>query len=193
MKKSLLFLIGVSCYFMLTAFKSKTADVNNHYNYHTPLNQLIPSNANKSDISLLVQKSSYSVFVNYKGQLIKSYPCVFGKDPVNDKQMKGDNRTPEGNFKITSFREHFIWGYFIGIDYPNEESWAKFNQNLTHNIIPQDANIGGSVGFHGVVDGLESFIDTKNNWTEGCISLKNQDITEIANYMQPGISVKIVY
>ncbi len=167
---------------------------NNHYlNYSTPLGQLLPNGYNPGNLSILVQKSSYTLFLKYNGNVIKSYPCVFGPEPIDDKLRQGDNCTPEGNFTITDIREHFIWGYFFEFDYPNMTSWDKHNTAKEYGVIPTDASIGGSVGIHGVVDGLENLIDSKNNWTEGCVSIKNQDILELAQYIPVGTAVKIIY
>ncbi len=181
--------------FCCTSF---TSDYNNkssddYLNYGVPISQLIPGTINKSGFSVLVQKSSYTLFLKYHGRLIKSYPCVFGPDPIEDKRMQGDNRTPEGHFYINEIVQHDLWGYFIGIDYPNESSWNKHNTAKAYAVIPSEASIGGDIGIHGVVDGLESFIDRKNNWTEGCVSVKNQDIYELARYLVTGSPVRIVY
>lgn len=164
-----------------------------HLNYGVPVSQLVSHPIQKQNFSVLVQKSSYTVFLKYNGRVIKSYPCVFGSNPISDKLKQGDMCTPEGNFKISDVREHFIWGYFIAFDYPNQESWEKHNYAKSTGQLSSSADIGGSLGFHGVIEGLESYIDTKNNWTEGCVSVKNTDVNELAEYLQVGTPVKIVY
>jgi len=166
---------------------------NNYLNYNIPLSQLINQPIETERFSILVQKSSYSLFVKYDGRVVKSYPCVFGANPVNDKLKQGDNCTPEGDFYISSIREHFIWGYFMAFDYPNGESWAKHKRAKENGRIESTANIGGDVGIHGVIEGLESYIDTKNNWTEGCVSMKNPDVSELASHLAAGTPIKIVY
>lgn len=165
----------------------------NYFNYGIPLEQLIHEPIAKHDFSVLVQKSSYTLFLKYRGKLIKSYPCVFGPDPINDKRMQGDNRTPEGNFYLTDIREHFIWGYFLEINYPTMNSWVKHDNAKYSSEIPDTADIGGDLGLHGVVDGLEYYIDGKNNWTEGCVAMKNPDIIELAEHLGLGTPIKIVY
>lgn len=175
------------------AIEEETSSASNYLNYNVPLSQLVDQPVQAEKFSLLVQKSSYSLFVKYNGRVIKSYPCVFGENPVNDKLKQGDNCTPEGNFSISDIREHFIWGYFLAFDYPNGNSWEKHNRAKQDGRIEQEANIGGDVGIHGVVDGLESLIDSKNNWTEGCVSMKNTDVSEIAQNLAAGTPIKIVY
>lgn len=191
MKKALLLFVSFVCLCSFTA--NKTSEAENYYNYGIPLSQLIPQPYSPNGFSILVQKSSYTLFLKYNGRLIKSYPCVFGPDPIGDKRRQGDNRTPEGNFTIIDIREHFIWGYFLEIDYPNHHSWDKHNKAKFYREIPDTSDIGGDIGLHGVVDGWESYIDTKNNWTEGCVSLKNIDVIELANHIAIGTPIKIVY
>lgn len=172
---------------------TKPPDTQTYYNYSIPLYQLLPQPINPSGFSILVQKSSYTLFLKYNGQLIKSYPCVFGENPIEDKRMRGDMKTPEGSFFITEIREHYLWDSFIEIDYPNNESWMKHFDAKYNYEIPDSAAIGGDIGIHGIVDGWEQYIDNRENWTEGCVALKNKDVRELATFLTSGTLVKIVY
>ncbi len=197
MKRLIFLVLTVSLVLITSSFtdysSSRFEERESYLNYGIPLDQLIPKPIYNNHFSILIQKSSYTLFLKYEGRVVKSYPCVFGPDPIQDKLRQGDNRTPEGNFTISEIREHFIWGYFLEFDYPTFESWDKHFIAKSYGVIPQDADIGGSVGIHGVVDGLEHLIDTKNNWTEGCVSIKNTDVNELARYLAVGTPVKIVY
>jgi len=180
--------------FLFTSFTNKEkVSVVDYYNYHIPLSNLVHQPVNKSGFQVLIQKSSYTLFLKYNGRLVKSYPVVFGADPIGDKRMKGDKRTPEGRFRINGVRNHDLWAYFISLDYPNHESWTKHEKAKYYYEIPQTANIGGAIGIHGVADGLESWIDSKSNWTDGCIAMKNRDIKELARNIGSGTEVLIFY
>lgn len=122
---------------------------------------------------------------------LKSYPVVFGFNPVDDKLRQGDGCTPEGVFKIRAKYPNKDWSKFIWIDYPNKDSWKKFQQAKDAGIIPKDASIGGDVGIHGVPKGADYAIDEKQNWTLGCISLKNKDIDEIYNFVTNDMLIEI--
>ena len=128
---------------------------------------------------MLIDKSDYTLSVLHQDKKLITYPCVFGFDPVNDKAREGDGCTPEGTFKIRSMYAHKSWSYFIWIDYPNASSWEKFKQRKASGKIPKNATIGGEVGIHGVPEGRDDLIKSKTNWTLGCISLKNKDITDL--------------
>jgi len=191
----MLFLLGTA--FTNSTFEEKTTVEYNsnadYLNYGVPVDQLVYGPIDKSLFSILVQKSSYSTFLKYNGRVIKSYPCVFGESPIEDKRMQGDMRTPEGQFRITDIRRHEIWGFFMELDYPNHHSWNKHKEAKVYHSIPENADIGGDIGIHGLVEGLEYYIDSKNNWTEGCVSLKNIDVYEMARYLKVGTPVTIVY
>ena len=64
-------------------------------------------------------------------------------------------------------------------NYPNDESRKKFSKAKENGIIPPGAKIGGEIGIHGVPEGTDDAINNRQNWTLGCISLKNKDINEI--------------
>jgi len=191
--KTILFVFAFIFLGLKPAEKNDPIPVGNHLNYGIPVSQLVPSPYYKNRFSVLVQKSSYSLFLKYEGRIIKSYPCVFGLDPVGDKLQKGDKRTPEGQFRINGIRKNDLWAYFLSVDYPTADSRQKHEKAKYYGQIPKDAHIGGAIGFHGVADGLESWIDTRANWTDGCIALKNQDINELVRYLGSGTEVLIVY
>lgn len=77
------------------------------------------------------------------------------------------------------------------IDYPNADSWKKHNAAKQQGKIPKDAKIGGEVGIHGVPDGYDFAIDVKQNWTLGCISLKNKDVIELYEFIFDSTIIEI--
>ena len=77
------------------------------------------------------------------------------------------------------------------IDYPNKESWEKFNQRKSQGLIQKNAKIGGGIGIHGTWPNDNIVVDDFTNWTEGCISLKNYDIDELFSYLPVGTKVII--
>jgi murein L,D-transpeptidase YafK len=133
----------------------------------------------KSEISVLVDKSDYTVTVIHEDTNLIIYPCVFGFDAISDKAQEGDGCTPEGVFGIRSKYSHRSWKYFIWIDYPNRESWTKFKTGKTNGEIPSSATIGGEIGVHGVPEGMDFLIAERSNWTLGCVSLTNRDIEDL--------------
>jgi murein L,D-transpeptidase YafK len=162
-------------------------------NYGIKLSRLVDSlKINKADLSILITKSKYTLSIMKDNIIIKTYPVVLGFNPKDDKLKEGDGCTPEGKFKIKEMNPHKKWSRFIWFDYPNEESWTKHKLAEKKGQIPKDSDIGGEVGIHGVPKGTDDMIDEKENWTLGCISLKNKDIIEVYDFSFIGMGVEII-
>jgi murein L,D-transpeptidase YafK len=161
-----------------------------HLNYQNQISELI-EDINKDSISILIEKSKYKLTILYNDKRIKSYPVVFGSNPVDDKLRQGDSCTPEGIFKVRAFYPHKSWSKFIWIDYPTDNSWKNHNIAKSNGTISQNSSIGGEIGIHGVPAGYDNMIDEKYNWTLGCISLKNVDVNEIYTLIKIGTKIEI--
>jgi murein L,D-transpeptidase YafK len=144
-----------------------------------------------ADITILIDKSDRTLSVLADSIELVEYSCVLGFNPVDDKKQEGDGCTPEGTFKIRSMYPHKSWGYFVWIDYPNKESWTRFNRRKRDGEIPNNATIGGEIGIHGVPSGSDSLIDNKVDWTLGCISLKEADIEDLYKSISKNTVIKI--
>ncbi|MGB0562500.1 MAG: L,D-transpeptidase family protein [Spirulinaceae cyanobacterium] len=156
-----------------------------------PLTEQLGTEIDAEKISLLVEKSAHRLTVFYDLQPIKSYPVVFGSAPEGDKFYEGDRKTPEGIYRVRDLYPHPAWSKFIWLDYPNPQSWRGHLQaKLTGQISPL-ASIGGEIGIHGVPEGQEGLIEKRNNWTWGCVSLKNADVDEIYTVIDQGTVVEI--
>jgi murein L,D-transpeptidase YafK len=142
-------------------------------------------------ISIVIDKSDYELSIYDDKGWYATYPVVFGNNSLSDKKMEGDRNTPEGSFRIVHKRVHEKWCRFMSIDYPTQESREKFNLRKKRGEIPAHARIGGSIGIHGTWPHEDFVIDRYKNWTEGCISMKNEDVKEIYAFTRPGARVTI--
>ncbi len=161
-------------------------------NYSIPLDELLDSiKVINPDLNIHIDKSRYTLSLYADTLLIKQYPVVFGWNPVDDKLFQGDGCTPEGNFKVLAKYDHEAWSKFIWIDYPNKESLTKFREAKAISLISPESTPGGEIGIHGVPINHDYVIEQGDNWTAGCIALKNRDIAEIYNYVDVGTEVII--
>lgn len=142
-------------------------------------------------VYIVVDKSDYELNVYDEEGWYATYPVVFGSKDLSDKMMEGDRRTPEGNFKVISSRPHTKWHHMLMLDYPNQESWAKFKQRKANGVIPASAKIGGGIAIHGTWPNDNIVVDDFTNWTNGCVSLKNEDIDDINSFLKLGTRVRI--
>jgi murein L,D-transpeptidase YafK len=152
------------------------------------LEKLLPKG---TKIAVVIDKSDYQLHIYTADTLVKTYPVVFGGNPIDDKLRQGDRCTPEGTFKIVSKYPHKSWSKFIWINYPTADSWRKHKQAKAEGRIPKDASIGGEIGIHGVPKGSDFMIKTHVNWTLGCISLTNKDIDEIYPFFDKQTTITI--
>ena len=142
-------------------------------------------------IRIVISKSDYQLLVYDAKGWYATYPVVFGNSSLDDKKMEGDKNTPEGDFKIVNKRVHDKWDRYMGLDYPTRESLEKFNARKRRGEIPSWAKPGAGVGIHGTWPHEDFVVDRYNNWTDGCISLKRQDIEELYTYVPVGTPVSI--
>lgn len=148
--------------------------------------------AGKDDYYIIIEKHRYELTVYDAGdRWLITYPVVFGSPDLGDKMVQGDRKTPEGVFHISSKKPHPKWNRFLNLDYPNEESYEKFNRRKSLGIIPANADIGGGIGIHGTWPHEEFAIDQYQNWTQGCISTKNVYIQQLFNTIPVGTKVVI--
>jgi lipoprotein-anchoring transpeptidase ErfK/SrfK len=142
-------------------------------------------------IRIVVDKSSYELYVYDQKGWFATYPVVFGNNSLDDKRMEGDRLTPEGSFKIANKRVHDKWDRYMGLDYPTKESLEKFRQRRQRGQVPAGASPGGGIGIHGTWPNEDYVIDRYKNWTNGCISLKNEDVEDLYSYVPVGTPITI--
>jgi murein L,D-transpeptidase YafK len=140
---------------------------------------------------IVIDKSEYELSIYDDDGWYATYPVVFGNKDLSDKMMEGDRKTPEGTFKILSKRPHEKWGQFMLIDYPTPADVEKFNQRKAKGLVPKWAKIGGGIGIHGTWPRDEMVIDYFQNWTNGCVSLKRNEMTELYSLIPVGTQVTI--
>lgn len=140
---------------------------------------------------IIIDKSDYELNIYDDEGWYATYPVVFGSKNLGDKMMEGDRKTPEGSFRIISKRPHEKWGRFMLIDYPTKADIAKFQQRKAKGYLPANAKIGGGIGIHGTWPRDEMVVDYFQNWTNGCISLKREEMNEIYSMIPVGTSISI--
>lgn len=145
----------------------------------------------KAPISIVVDKSSYELYVYDAEGWYATYPVVFGNSSLDDKKVEGDRNTPEGTFRIVNKRIHDKWDRYMGLNYPTKETLEKFSEWKKQGVIPSNASPGGGIGIHGTWPHESFVIDRYKNWTNGCISLKNEDIEDLYSYVPIGTPITI--
>jgi murein L,D-transpeptidase YafK len=143
------------------------------------------------EVYVVVDKSDYELQVFDEEGWYATYPVVFGSKDLSDKLVEGDRRTPEGTFKIIFKKPHQKWHKMLMLDFPTQESWSKFKERKSKGVIPQGAKIGGGIAIHGTWPHDDLVVDDFTNWTNGCVSLKNEDLDELDQLLPIGAKVII--
>ena len=150
-----------------------------------------PDTLNKDSLTIIVDKSMYTVQLMYKRRTIRRYKAVFGPKPMMNKCMEGDRCTPEGWFTIKHKNPNSKYDKFMLIDYPTSEHKERFAKLKEEGKIPASALIGGDIGIHGIWQGGDDMIEMGVGWTDGCVALKNRDIEELFSFVGVGTKVLI--
>lgn len=143
------------------------------------------------EIYVLVIKSNYELQIYDQNGWYATYPAVFGSKSLEDKMVQGDRKTPEGTFHIVSKRPHEKWSKIMDLDYPTAADIAKFKERKARGLISKDAKIGDGIAIHGTWPHDDHAVDAYQMWTNGCISLKNEDMDEVYRVVPVGAKVII--
>lgn len=127
---------------------------------------------------ILVDKSERRMQLLRKGRVIRSYPILLGDAPAGHKTTQGDERTPEGEYRISGRNPNSRFHLSLRISYPNA---ADRTQARRRGVDP-----GGDIFIHGGNTPLFPF-----DWTDGCIAVSDRQIEEIWSLVPTGIPIRI--
>ncbi|MEQ9103320.1 MAG: L,D-transpeptidase family protein [Rhodothermales bacterium] len=137
--------------------------------------------------AIIVDKLNRTLHLYTAGRRIQSWPVELGPEWVGDKQMEGDNATPEGRYRIIRKRGRGETRYYraLEIDFPNAEDRRAFTTAKREGLIPANARIGGLIEIHG--EGGKGA-----DWTNGCVAMTNTTMNELFRQVAVGTPVTIV-
>ncbi|MBQ9089716.1 MAG: L,D-transpeptidase family protein [Alphaproteobacteria bacterium] len=137
--------------------------------------------------NILVQKSNRLMFLRQGNTIIRSYKISLGDNPIGPKEKEGDEKTPEGTYKITYHNPHSSYHLSLRISYPTPEQKKQARQN--------GYSAGGDIMIHGypnwAIDSIFDMIHQTDDWTDGCIAVTNKEIEEIYHLVKDGTPITI--
>ena len=162
----------------------------------------------KNNIKIAINKTKRQLILYSGATPLKTYHVEIGDAGLDNKNVAGDHKTPEGSFYITeklvlSPQDKYLGTRWMRLSYPNIEAAgrglnSRLIDNYTYNSIvnsintggnpPRATALGGGIGIHGGND-----TNGPNDWTWGCIGLSNADVNEIFNYVSVGTTVVIMH
>ncbi len=155
---------------------------------------------------LLVDTNALKIEVKKGEQTIDTIDGIaIGQGGAGQKNHRGDNITPYGDYKIGWIGQKSAFHRFFGLNYPsiqdadNALRHGLINQFTHTDIItahrynqipPQNTPLGGRIGIHGL-GRADVEIHKTMNWTHGCIALTNNQIDHLSHWVSTGTPVKI--
>ena len=134
---------------------------------------------------IVIEKSARKLSVLANGKTLKSYRVALGRSPVGAKQQEGDNKTPEGVYKIDGRNPQSNFHLALHVSYPSDEDKTRAAE--------RGVPAGFDIMIHGIQNGrgwIGAF-HRLNDWTAGCIALTDEEIEELWRVTPDGTTVEI--
>ena len=165
----------------------------------------LPAPACRRVTHVEVRKSEHRLVAFCDGGAQVEFSVALGRER-GAKLRAGDERTPEGLYRVSGPPRPSRFHLFIPIDYPStadaqrardrgELSLGQYQEILraigAGSSPPHDTPLGGGLGFHGEGErwkGDSPYID----WTNGCIALADADIDFLVERIELGTSVEVL-
>lgn len=129
---------------------------------------------------ILVYKDSRKMYLMHETQVLRNYRIALGGNPVGDKKVEGDSKTPEGTYSIDRRNPNSAYHLSLGISYPDANDIAEAK------ALGQKP--GGDIFIHGRAGRK---VDRRGDWTAGCISVTDREMEEVYSMIRTGTSVTI--
>lgn len=144
-----------------------------------------PSQAAPLVDQLLIHKAERRLEVISDGQVIKQYRISLGRQPVGHKQQQGDQRTPEGIYRIDWRHQSPQFNLSLHLDYPSLKDRAA--------AYKRGVDPGDMIMIHGTPTNAAypEWFFKGLDWTDGCIALSNTDMRALWELVPDGTLVEI--
>ena len=125
-----------------------------------------------------VDKSERRMELLRDGRVLRSYRVLLGDAPVGHKRRQGDERTPEGEYRISGRNPASRFHLSLRVSYPNA---TDTKQARARGVDP-----GGDIFIHGGNIALYP-----RDWTDGCIAVTDREMDEIWSLVPTGLPIRI--
>jgi murein L,D-transpeptidase YafK len=130
---------------------------------------------------IVVMKSERKMYLLNGTTALKTYDIALGGNPIGDKQVEGDMKTPEGVYRIDRRNPNSSYHLSLGISYPNDQDRAEAKA--------LGKSPGGDIFIHGRAGKNRG---RGEDWTAGCISVKDREMEEVYSMVKVGTPIVIV-
>lgn len=134
---------------------------------------------------VVVDKSARTLALMRGGAVLKTYRVSLGGSPLGHKQQEGDERTPEGLYRLDARNPRSSAHLSLHISYPDSADAARAQ---ARGVSP-----GGLIMVHGITNGLGWLgrLHRLADWTDGCVAVTNREMDEIWRAVPVGTPIEI--
>lgn len=134
---------------------------------------------------IVVEKSARRLTLFQNGRVLKNYPVALGHAPIGAKQYEGDQRTPEGIYKIDFHKPDSDYHLALHISYPEQRDVDR--------AAVEGLSAGSDIMIHGLPNGRGWIgrFHRRKDWTAGCIAVANFEIEEIYRVVPDGTPIEL--
>jgi murein L,D-transpeptidase YafK len=134
---------------------------------------------------IVVAKQAHTLTLYRQGKVLKTYRVALGRGGIGPKLQAGDNRVPEGVYRIVGRNPQSAFYRSLRVGYPTPE---QIRQAQARGVSP-----GGDIMVHGIRNGLGWIgpLQQQIDWTKGCIAVTDREIDEIWREVPDGTTIEI--
>ena len=127
---------------------------------------------------IVVDKSERRMRLLREGRVIASYRIALGDAPQGHKRRRGDERTPEGEYRISQRNPNSAFHLSLRVSYPGPDDRRRARAS--------GLDPGGDIMSHG---GSSRW--WREDWTDGCIAVSDAEIEEIWRRVPRDVPIRI--
>ncbi|GMR17315.1 MAG: L,D-transpeptidase family protein [Gammaproteobacteria bacterium] len=135
---------------------------------------------------VLVEKGARKLYLLQDGEAFRTFDIALGLIPVGDKEMEGDQKTPEGSYLLDMRNADSDFFLSIHVSYPSSADRRKARSN--------GLDPGGLIMIHGQPNEptFSQAYYAKEDWTNGCIAVSNSDMIDIWLMTPDNVPIEIL-
>jgi murein L,D-transpeptidase YafK len=130
--------------------------------------------------AVIVHKADRRMYLLHNSKVLEAYDVGLGGIPLGDKKYEGDLKTPEGQYFIDRRNPNSAYHLSLGISYPNDADRAE--------AAAMGKSPGGDIFIHGRAGKHRG---RGEDWTAGCIAVKDREMEEIYSMVRVGTPIFI--
>jgi hypothetical protein len=155
---------------------------------------------------IVVHKGERRLWARCAGGAVVALPVALGRAAEGPKRALGDQRTPEGEYRVAGPPRASRFHRFLPIDYPSTADadralaegrlargdHARIVAALRNGRLPPaNTSLGGGLGFHG--EGVRWRGESAAlDWTDGCVALSDSDLDFLIARVGEGTPVSLL-